>query len=97
MALTFEELEADAIKDELAAERTVARTTARGFTRKRAERQKHLGEDEDWLEDVASETEIEDGVIWVYGIREHSVQAFTGFGIENLIETGLQLILSRWQ
>ena len=24
-----------------------------------------LGEDEDWLRDVASEMEIEDGVIWV--------------------------------
>ena len=30
--------------------------------------------------------EIEDGVIWVYGIGEGSVQAFTDFGIENLIE-----------
>src|SRR5947208_17075996 len=40
LALTFEELEADATEDELAAERAVARTTAvRGFTRHRAERQ----------------------------------------------------------
>nr|GAJ37691.1 hypothetical 61.7 kDa protein y4HP [Bradyrhizobium sp. DOA9] len=40
LALTFEELEADATEDELAAERAVARTTtARRFTRKRAERQ----------------------------------------------------------
>jgi hypothetical protein len=30
--------------------------------------------------------EIEDGVIWVYGVREDGVQAFTDFGIENLIE-----------
>src|SRR5437016_7453032 len=38
LALTFEELEADATEDELAAERAVARTTVvRGFTRKRAE------------------------------------------------------------
>jgi len=29
-----------------------------------------LGEDEDWLRDVASEMEIEDGVIWVYGVGE---------------------------
>ena len=28
-----------------------------------------LGEDEDWLWDVANEMEIEDGVIWVYGRR----------------------------
>jgi hypothetical protein len=43
-----------------------------------------LGEDEDWLSEVASEMEIEDGVIWVYGIGEHGVMAFTDFGIENL-------------
>jgi hypothetical protein len=36
LALTFEELEADATEDELAAERAVAKTTTvRGFTRKR--------------------------------------------------------------
>jgi hypothetical protein len=45
-----------------------------------------LGEDEDWLWDVASEMEIEDGVIWVYGVGEDGVQAFTDVGIENLIE-----------
>jgi transposase len=39
LALTFEELEADATEDELAAERAVAKTTVRGFTRRRAERQ----------------------------------------------------------
>jgi hypothetical protein len=47
---------------------------------------KHLGEDEDWLRDIAIEMEIEDGVIWVYGVGEDGVQAFTDFGIENLIE-----------
>ncbi len=45
-----------------------------------------LGEDEDWLSDVANEMEIEDGVIWVYGIGEDGVLAFTDFGIENLID-----------
>jgi hypothetical protein len=45
-----------------------------------------VGEDEDWLRDVANETEIEDGVIWLYGVGEDGVQAFTDFGIENLIE-----------
>jgi len=45
-----------------------------------------LGEDEDWLFDVANEMEIEDGVIWVYGIGEDGVMAFTDFGIENLID-----------
>src|SRR6266513_1428309 len=39
LALTFEELEASATEDELAAERAVARTTTvRGFTRTRPER-----------------------------------------------------------
>src|SRR6202008_2960487 len=38
LALTFEELRADATEDELAAERAVAKTTTvRGFTRRRAE------------------------------------------------------------
>ena len=45
-----------------------------------------LGEDQDWLRDVASEMEIEDGVIWVYGVGEDGVLAFTDFGIERLIE-----------
>jgi hypothetical protein len=45
-----------------------------------------LGEDEDWLADVANEMEIEDGVIWVYGVGEDGILAFTDFGIENLIE-----------
>lgn len=43
-----------------------------------------LGEDEDWLSDVANEMGTEDGVIWVYGIGEDGVLAFTDFGIENL-------------
>lgn len=47
---------------------------------------KNLGEDEDWLRDVANEMEIEDGVIWIYGVGEDGVQAFTNFSIENLVE-----------
>ncbi len=43
-----------------------------------------LGEDEDWLWDVAAEMEVEDGVIWVYGVGDDGVMAFTDFGIENL-------------
>jgi hypothetical protein len=46
----------------------------------------NLGEDEDWLRDVANEMDIEDGVIWVYGLGDDGVQAFTDFGIETLIE-----------
>ncbi|WP_315806236.1 MULTISPECIES: hypothetical protein [unclassified Bradyrhizobium] len=50
-----------------------------------AQVEKDLGEDEDWLRDVANEMEIEDGVIWVYGVGEDGVQAFTDAGVENLI------------
>ena len=45
-----------------------------------------LGETEDWLSDVANEMDIEDGVIWVYGVGEDGVMAFTDFGIENLVD-----------
>jgi hypothetical protein len=45
-----------------------------------------LGESEDWLLDVANEMDVEDGVIWVYGVGNDGVMAFTDFGIENLIE-----------
>ena len=46
-----------------------------------------LGEDEDWLCDVANEMDQEDGLIWVYGpgdASENGVMAFTDFGIETL-------------
>jgi len=46
----------------------------------------NLDEDEDWLCEVASEMGIEDGVIWVYGVGEDGILAFTDFGIENLTE-----------
>jgi hypothetical protein len=45
-----------------------------------------LGEDEDWLRDVANEMDPEDGLIWVYGTAEDGVMAFTDYGIETLIE-----------
>jgi len=45
-----------------------------------------LGEDEDWLRDVANEMDAEDGLIWVYGAGEDGMMAFTDFGIETLIE-----------
>jgi hypothetical protein len=47
---------------------------------------KNLGEDEDWVSDVANEMEIEDGVIWVYGVGEDGMMDLTDFGIENLID-----------
>jgi hypothetical protein len=34
-----------------------------------------FGEGERWLWDVASEMEIEDGLIWVYGIGEDGIPA----------------------
>src|SRR5277367_5911072 len=43
-----------------------------------------LGEDEDWLWDVANEMDHEDGLIWVYGPGDDGVMAFTDFGIETL-------------
>ena len=45
-----------------------------------------LGENVDWLSDVANEMDPEDGVIWVYGISEDGILAFTDFGIETLTE-----------
>ena len=45
-----------------------------------------LGESEDWLHDIANEMEIEDGVIWVYGVGEDGVMALTDFGIENIVD-----------
>ena len=45
-----------------------------------------LGEDADWLFDVACEMDVEDGVIWIRGLGEDAIMAFTDFGIETLIE-----------
>ena len=47
---------------------------------------KDLDENEDLLFDVAADMEPEDGLIWVHGITDEGVMAFTEFGIENLIE-----------
>ncbi len=47
---------------------------------------KDLGEDEEWLSDVANGMDPEDGLIWVFGIEDEGGMAFTDFGIENLIE-----------
>ena len=43
-----------------------------------------LGEDEDWLFDLASDMFPEDGCLRVYGFGEDGVTAFTEDGIENL-------------
>jgi hypothetical protein len=47
---------------------------------------KDLGEDVDFLFDVALEMEPEDGVIWVHGLDHESVMAFTDFGVDSLVE-----------
>jgi hypothetical protein len=45
-----------------------------------------LGEDEEWLFEVAEEMDPEDGQLWVVGVGEEGVMAFTDDGIENLKE-----------
>ena len=47
---------------------------------------KELGEDVDFLFDVALEMEPEDGVIWVQRLDDERVMAFTDFGVESLVE-----------
>jgi hypothetical protein len=47
---------------------------------------KDLGENEDWLSDLANEMDIEDSVIWVYSVGEDGIMAFTDFGIDNLVD-----------
>jgi hypothetical protein len=45
-----------------------------------------LGESVDFIHDVALEMDTEDGVMWVYGVDDDGVLAFTDFGIETLVE-----------
>jgi len=47
---------------------------------------KELGEDEDWLFDIAAELEPEDGVIWGYDVGDDGVLAFTDFGVDSLVD-----------
>ena len=47
---------------------------------------KELGEDLDFLFDVAMEMETQDGVIWVLSLDDESVLAFTDFGVDSLVE-----------
>jgi hypothetical protein len=43
-----------------------------------------LGEDEDWLHELSIDMFPEDGCLWVYGVGEDGVPAFTQYGIECL-------------
>ena len=45
---------------------------------------KMLGEDEDWLHDLSIDMFPEDGCLWVYGLGEDGVPAFTEYGIDCL-------------
>ena len=48
-----------------------------------------LGVDEDLLHEISVGLDTEDGVIWVYGIGEDAIMAFTDDGVEeikNLLE-----------
>lgn len=47
---------------------------------------KMLGEDQDWLWDVALGMEPEDGCLFVYGVTDEATLAFTRDGIDNLKE-----------
>ena len=47
---------------------------------------KDLGEDVDFLFDVAIEMEPEDGLIWVLSLGDESVMAFTDDGVDSLVE-----------
>ena len=47
---------------------------------------RELNKQEDWLADIATEMEPEDGLIWVYSPdHEDAIMAFTRDGVENLI------------
>jgi hypothetical protein len=48
---------------------------------------KMLGEDVEWLWELQIDLEPEDGSLWVYGVGEEGVPAFTQYGIEYLKET----------
>lgn len=48
---------------------------------------KMLGEDEELLWEIGGDMFSEHGCMWVYGIGEDGVMAFTDAGIENLRES----------
>ncbi len=45
---------------------------------------KMLGEDEEWLWQLSIDMDPDDGCLWVYGVDEDGVAAFTQFGIKVL-------------
>ena len=47
---------------------------------------KMIGEDEDWLQEISTEMDPEDGCLTVLGPGEEAITAFTPSGVDNLIE-----------
>jgi hypothetical protein len=45
-----------------------------------------LGKTEEAIAEIAETMDPEDGCLWVVGVGEHGILAFTQFGIENLRE-----------
>jgi hypothetical protein len=45
-----------------------------------------LGEDEDWLQEISTEMDPEDGCLTVLCSGEEAITAFTRSGVDNLIE-----------
>ena len=48
-----------------------------------------LGEDEEWLEELAGQLEPEDGRLWIYDTADRATLGFTERGIECLKELSL--------
>src|ERR687894_802447 len=48
-----------------------------------------LGEDEEWLEELADQLEPEDGCLWIYDTEDRATLGFTARGIESLKELSL--------
>jgi hypothetical protein len=43
-----------------------------------------LGEDEAWLREISTGMDLEDGHLWVIGVGDDEIPAFTEYGIECL-------------
>jgi len=48
-----------------------------------------LGEDEEWLRELAEQLEPEDGRLWIYDTDDRATLGFTERGIESLKELSL--------
>ena len=48
-----------------------------------------LGEDEEWLIELAGQLEPEDGCLWIYDTGDRATLGFTERGIESLKELSL--------